>query len=382
MLDGKKNVMDRRKFIVLGSLGAAGLASAGYSFWGQRQEKPFQQPVSEKENARTLAAMRPTKRKRPVIAVLADNQGSETTDFIIPWSVLKRSKVADVFSVALTSDPIRLMPALRVMPDLTIAQFGSKFPDGADYVIVPALHDVESPAAIKWINEQSLGGATNVGICAGALTLAHAGVLDNKLATTHWFNIDDLEKISPSIKTQRNRRFVADQGVVTTTGVSASLPLSLKLVEAIAGKSVADKLATELGVSEYNQVHASSDYRATSNHVFRFLVNAASIFGHEELGLLIEDGMDELGIAFVADAWSRTYKSQCLTVANADMIVTANGMIMIPDQGYDATSEFEMLPAPTSIPGESLDGALNEIAARYGRATASLVALQLEYDWS
>ena len=358
------------------------MAGAGYAFWGQGEEIPFQRPVSEKENARTLAAMRPAKRKRPVVAVLADNQGSETTDFIIPWSVLKRSGVADVYSVAITSDPIQLMPALRVMPDMTVEQFGNKFPGGADYVIVPALHDRESPKAIDWINEQSLGGATAVGICAGALTLAHAGVLDGKLATTHWFNIDDLEKISPAIKTQRNRRFVADQGVVTTTGVSASLPVSLKLVEAIAGKSNADKLATKLGVSEFSQIHASKNYQATTNHVFRGLLNAASFISHEDLGLLIENGMDELSIAFVADAWSRTYKSQCLTVANTGKIVTANGMIIVPDRSNSDAGNMEMLSALSSIPGQSLDKALNEIAQRYDYSTAALVALQLEYSWS
>ena len=374
-------MLSRRKLLILGSSSAM-VIGAGYSFWGRHEQIPFQGPVSEKENHDTLNAMRPPKRKRPVIAVLADNLGSETTDFIIPWSVLKRSGVADVYSVALTPDPIQLMPALSIVPDMSVEQFGKKFPDGADYVIVPALHDEESPAAIDWINEQSLGGATSVGICAGALTLAHAGVLDGKQATTHWFNIDDLKKISPSILTQRSRRFVADHGVVTTTGVSASLPLSLKLVEAIAGRSFAEKMAMDLGVRDFDQFHLSQDFKATSGHLFKGLVNAASIAGHEDLGLPIQNGMDELSIAFVADAWSRTYRSQCLTVASSRRIETANGMIIIPDKSSNSAGDLEILPVQSSAPGKSLGMALDEIAKRYDRETASLVALQLEYDWS
>lgn len=373
-------MMDRRKFVFLGSSGVLAIG-AGYRLWGRGKEIPFQGPVSEKEKLRTLEAMQPPKRERPVIAVLADNQGSETTDFIVPWSVLKRSSVADVYSVAISSDPIQLMPALRVMPDMTIEQFRKRFPTGADYLIVPALHDRESSAAIDWIKEQRSSGTTTVGICAGALTLAHSGILDGKQATTHWFNINDLQKISPSIKTQRNRRFVADEGVITTTGVSASLPLSLKLVEAIAGEAAAGKLANDLGVTDFAQDHISQKFEISADHVLQGALNAASIAEHEDLGLPIKDGMDELSIAFVADAWSRTYKSRCFTVADSDTIATKNGMIMVTDRRSADDDALEILPELSNVPGESLNAALSDIAEGYDQETAALVALQLEYPW-
>jgi hypothetical protein len=59
-----------------------------------------------------LEALRPPKRARPVIAVLAHDPGTETTDFIIPYAVL-RASAADVFAVGFRDAPVPLMPALR-----------------------------------------------------------------------------------------------------------------------------------------------------------------------------------------------------------------------------------------------------------------------------
>lgn len=63
------------------------------------------------EDAAMQIALRPPKRTRPVIAVLGLNEGSETTDYLVPYGVLKHSGVADVFALAIRPGPITLMPA-------------------------------------------------------------------------------------------------------------------------------------------------------------------------------------------------------------------------------------------------------------------------------
>jgi hypothetical protein len=90
--------------------------------------------VSEKEHLRTIKAMRPPKRARPVVAVLADNDGAETTDFLVPYGILARSGAADVFAVTPRQAPVRLRPALQVQADLSLEGTSERFPDGADYV--------------------------------------------------------------------------------------------------------------------------------------------------------------------------------------------------------------------------------------------------------
>ena len=46
------------------------------------------------EHERNILALRPPKRVRPLIAVLADNAGTETTDFLVPYGVLSESNLA------------------------------------------------------------------------------------------------------------------------------------------------------------------------------------------------------------------------------------------------------------------------------------------------
>ena len=372
--------MNRRNFLVA-TTSLLSLAACVQILRPRQQEPYATSPISNEEHARTLVHMRPPKRQRPVIAILADNQGSETTDFIIPWSVLTRSGVADVYAVGLEDGPIKLMPALTIVPQMTTHQFSQLFPDGADYVIVPALHNPKSPNALAWIQQQRTSNATIIGICAGALPLAYAGLLDGKRATTHWFSMKKLMRVSPSTIWVNDRRFVADNGIITSTGVSASLPLSLSLVEAIAGRGASDELAVRLGVSRYDEQHDSDYFKLRPSTVYRVAANSMSIFGHEKIALNVTSDVDELSLSFAADAWSRTYRSKAFTVSSTERVISLNGLEIIPDFMTDSEQKFETYAPIPESPGNSLSSTLAQIEDRYGASTASNVALQLEYPW-
>ncbi|HTM83216.1 hypothetical protein [Asticcacaulis sp.] len=45
-------------------------------------------------------------RTRPVIAIIGENSGTEVTDFMIPYGVLKQSNAADVFAVSTQNGPM------------------------------------------------------------------------------------------------------------------------------------------------------------------------------------------------------------------------------------------------------------------------------------
>ncbi len=208
--------------------------------------------ITAEEETATVVALKPPKRARPVVAVLGLNEGSETTDYLVPFGVIKRSGVADVFALGIRPGPVTLHPTLTILPDATAAEFDQRFPEGADYVIVPAMHMTNDAAVLAWINTQAAGGATIVGVCAGALVLANAGLLHDKRATTFWFVVGDMLDADPTIHYTANRRYVADRGVVTTTGVTASLPVALAIVAAIGGRATADALATDIGAGSWS----------------------------------------------------------------------------------------------------------------------------------
>ena len=299
----------------------------------------------------------------------------------MPTGILRRADVADVMMLATGPGPVQLYPALRVEPDATIAAFDAAHPQGADYVIVPAMSRDDDPAAIAWLRSQAEKGATIIGICAGAKVVAAAGLLDGKRATTHWYYLGEMLKRSPTIRYVADRRMVADGGVATTTGITASMPMMLTLIEAIAGRAKAEAVARELGLEQWDARHASGAFRLTRPFAMTVLANRIAFWNREELGIGLEPGMDEVSLALVADAWSRTYRSSAATyAASTDAVVSRNGVRIIPDRtGTNLSEDRRVSTFPDRKPADALDRALDAITARYGERTTDVVAMQLEY---
>ena len=192
--------------------------------------------------------------------------------------MLAESGVADVTVVADRTDPIRLYPGgIRVEPQATTAQFDAPYPDGADYVVVPAMEPRNDPAVIAWIKAQHGKGAKIVSVCDGSLTLAAAGLLDGRRATGHWYSIKQLQAKHPTMQWVRDRRYVVDRGVATSTGITASIPLMMALVEAIGGRAKAEKLAMRLGVANWDARHSSSAFQLTFAHRKTFVRNRVEL---------------------------------------------------------------------------------------------------------
>ena len=309
--------------------------------------------------------------------MIAENLGTEVTDYLVPYGVLAQSGVAEVLAVATQPGPIHLMPALHVDPQETTASFDARFPEGADYVIVPAVHRQDDPALLGWVAAQAGKGASVVGVCDGAWVVAGAGLLRGRHATGHWYSFDALVRRYPETQWLRDRRYVVDGPIVTTTGVTASIPVSLALVEAIAGGERAEAVARDLGAPDWSTAHRSDDFRLGARAVATAAGNLLAFWSHEEVGIPIDSGVDEVALALVADAYSRTYRSQAFAVSAADgRVRSRHGLWLIPD----AVVPPVMLP-PLGERGAvpALDGALADIAERYGPASAAFVALQIEY---
>ena len=338
------------------------------------------QPVPSAQTQATLAALAPPKRPRPLVAIVGLNDATETTDYLMPYGILRRSGVADVVALATEAGPVKLYPALTVEADATLAQFDARHTDGADYVIVPAMSRDDDPRVLAWIRAQAAKGAIVIGVCAGAKVVGAAGLLDGKRATTHWYYLDQLRERTPSIRYVADRRFVADQGVATTTGISASMPMSLTLIEAIAGREKAEATARDLGLAHWDARHRSAAFRFTRPFALTVMGNTLAFWNREALGIELVPGMDEVSLALVADAWSRTYRSRAVAFAQAPgPIEGRHGLRLVPDRVSVDWPAQRLLPAITAAPpAQALNDALARIEGRYGAKTAEVVAMQLE----
>lgn len=331
--------------------------------------------MSPEEHDATIEALRrPASRPRPLVAIATARSATETTDLLVPYGVLRRSNAIDVVIVAESLAPLDLMPALRVRPQQTYEAFSTTHATGADYVIVPAMTDANDREAQRFIDAQRRLGATIVGICSGARVLAAAGLLDGRRATAHWADLVELQQAHPTMTWARDRRYVVDRGVMTTTGVSASVPASLALIEAIAGRATAQRVADELRVQSWLESHDSDAFGLDGDDLSIAAGNILAPWNKERIAIAVRDGVDEVSLALEADAWSRTYRSRGAATTDDGRTIRTRGGIEIDTERADH-AHF----TASNDGARALDLALDAIAARYSIATAHFVSMQLEH---
>ncbi|MDB6116044.1 MAG: DJ/PfpI family protein [Lacunisphaera sp.] len=325
-------------------------------------------------------------RQRPVVAIVGENSGTELTDFAIPYGVLQTAGVAEVFTVSTRPGTLRMRPTLVVQPDATIAQFDARFPEGADYVIVPAVMKYNDPSLLSWLKEQGAKGGTLMSICDGAAVVAGTGLMDGHRATAHWASEKFRRKNFAAVDWVTDVRYVADGRIISTVGISAALPASLALVEAIAGHDRALAVAAELGVSDWSTEHRTAPFRPRFGVNLKALITAnyTNHWFHrtEMVGLNLESGVDEIALAITADAYSRTGRSMVHALAaTAQPIRSRHGLLIVPDTLTGNAHHMDrMLPDFDATPsGQWLAKSIEGIRLRYGRNTAYGVALDFEY---
>jgi transcriptional regulator GlxA family with amidase domain len=99
-------------------------------------------------------------------------------------------------------------------------------------------------------------------VCTGAFTLAAAGLLDGRRATTHWRYAARLQREYPSVRVEADRIFCRDGNVWTSAGITAGIDLVLALIEEDHGFVTAKGVAQQLVV--YHRRHGGQSQFAAS----------------------------------------------------------------------------------------------------------------------
>jgi AraC family transcriptional regulator, transcriptional activator FtrA len=119
----------------------------------------------------------------------------------------------------------------------------------ADTVIVTALGDpgAEPPSSlVAAVLAAHRNGARVASLCTGAFVLAAAGILDGRLATTHWRHVAELARRYPEVKLDPGVLYVDEGDVLTSSGTTAGIDLCLHMVRQDHGAAVANTLARRL----------------------------------------------------------------------------------------------------------------------------------------
>ncbi|UUZ94694.1 DJ-1/PfpI family protein [Paenibacillus sp. P25] len=196
-------------------------------------------------------------KQRWIVGILLFDE-VEVLDFAGPFEVFSVTAYADqspggspdekpflVKTVSENGQTVNARNGLKIVPDYS-------FEDAPDFdiVVVPGgwgtRKEIENERVIGWIRERNDQVQLMTSVCTGALLLAKAGLLHQKKATTHWGSYDWLENQFPDVKVQRNVKFVDEDRIVTSGGISAGINMSFHVVKRLLGKETAQRTARRM----------------------------------------------------------------------------------------------------------------------------------------
>jgi len=177
------------------------------------------------------------------------------TSITIPLEMLYAAKTISMVNNGVNADlvldivgmdlnPVTMAGGIAITPTATIQQIKH-----TDLVIIPGLWGSpvktlrKSKPLIEWLKSCHRRGSQLCSIVTGSYFLAEAGLLDNHIATTHWYFFDDFQRRYPKVKLDRKRFITLDNNVYCTGSVNAARDVILYLVEKFFDESVASEVA-------------------------------------------------------------------------------------------------------------------------------------------
>ena len=104
------------------------------------------------------------------------------------------------------------------------------------------------PEALKAVRAAAESGSIILTVCSGAFVAGAAGLLDGRPCTTHWMHADELARMYPTARVDRNVLFVDDGNLITSAGTAAGIDACLHLVRRELGSEVTNKIARRMVV--------------------------------------------------------------------------------------------------------------------------------------
>ena len=279
--------------------------------------------------------------QRPTVVVLLGGDLTEVTDTLGPYEMFARVGSFNVVTAAATRTPTLLTGGLRIVPHYSFAELdehlGSR---AADVVIVPNIPNIAAPynaPVVTWLQRQAARGALVHSWCTGAMTLAHAGLLDGQTATAHWGDLSRLEDAYPRVRWIRGVRWIDHGSIVMSAGLTSGIDASLHVIARLTDEGTARRVAREL---RYPSFHFAIDPTVEPFAIRPadaiYLANAAFRPRRDRIGVALYPGMTELDLSNVYDTHAVTTVADLDGIAlHAGAVVTAHGLTLLPSHAAD-----------------------------------------------
>lgn len=199
-----------------------------------------------------------------------------------PWEVFCRAAlyVPGAYRVVVASTGEELQVRTKFGLHLTCHCTRNDVDPLADTLLVAGSEEGVSgradPEFLSWLGQRFENTRRIGSVCTGAFYLAHAGLLADRRATTHWRYLEKLGEQFRDVRVEAEPIFVRDDKVYTSAGISAGIDLALALVEEDCGVKISQAIARDLVVflqrqADQPQLSATLRQRAADRNPLREL---------------------------------------------------------------------------------------------------------------
>ncbi|MBB5920157.1 cyclohexyl-isocyanide hydratase [Actinoalloteichus hoggarensis] len=163
-------------------------------------------------------------------------------DFTGPAQVFSRLPGAEVHVAWHDTRPVATDSGWSIVPTTTLADCPQ-----ADVLFVPggqgAFDLFDDAVALDFLRRQAGGASWVTSVCTGSFTLAAAGLLTGRRATSHWSALPMLAELG-AIPT--SERVVIDGNRITGAGVTSGIDFAFVLAARLFGEDVAKQVQLRL----------------------------------------------------------------------------------------------------------------------------------------
>jgi len=186
------------------------------------------------------------------------------------WATRFSGKGAGLFRLTIvTGDgrPVTCFNGMKVIPHM-----GTDDCRNPDIIFIPVVFGdlttiISNRSLVSWIRRRNQQGTIICAVCAGVFLAAQTGLLDGRMATTHWNLSRAFKKRYPEVILKKERMIVDEGDIITAGGVTAFIDLSLYMAGRFGSLELSSALSRMLLIDPARRLQTPYfEYRFNTSH--------------------------------------------------------------------------------------------------------------------
>ncbi len=340
---------------------------------------------------------------KKTVFIIADYKLTELFDMLAPFYLFNATEKANVYIVSKDKTPIIIKRNLFVQPQLTFKEVDS-LKLRADVIVIPALSirdEHQDSILIDFIKRHYSPTTKMLSVCDGASTGAATGLYDGKLITCHASDYKSVKSHFSKPLWVQNLSVTKSGNLYSTAGVSNAVDGSLTVIKEIFGVKIMHKVLSNIN---YPYPKIKLNHQSIALAISDKFSVAKKIFfrKNKNLGILLENGINEFEMATILDTYSRTFPASFKCFILKDSTIQTKYGLTIINTGESIVKNLDELHVVMSESFSKEDAlffkntkiirydnlqkeylfniCLNRIEEQYGHQFETFVKISLDYN--